>query len=306
MFSIKRIKQIVAPSDLIGLDGENINGPTCIKVPSWCQNKVAKYYLYFAHHSGKNIRMCYADNLHDKWTHWKGGVVGLNEMNDAHHHVASPEVYINSKDKLIYLYFHAPSRSKGEQWTFLALSKDGIHFDRIIDRPLAPFYMRVFYYSDYMYGIVKGGGLWKSKTGLDEFELVTNLFNPLMKEEVWHNHSGAVRHVGLYLDKHILHIFFSKIGDKPERILHTSIDLNNGHDKDWKVGKNTEIVKPEEKYEGAELALKESCAGAAHKPENALRDPYVMCEQNSFYLFYSVAGEQGIALSQFKELPRKL
>ena len=141
MFGVKKIKQIVAPSHLTGVDGTNINGPTCIKVPSWCENKIAKYYLYFAHHSGQNIRMCYANDLYGEWTHWKGGVIRIDDMSDAHHHIASPEIYINSKDQLIYLYFHAPSRSKNEQWSFLALSKDGIHFDRVIDRPLAPFYM---------------------------------------------------------------------------------------------------------------------------------------------------------------------
>jgi hypothetical protein len=306
MFNVKRVNQIVAPSHLKGDEGANINGPTCIKVPSWCENKIAKYYLYFAHHSGLNIRMCYADELCGEWSLLEGGVIGLNNLNDAHHHVASPEVYINFKDQLIYLYFHAPSRSKGEQWSFLALSKDGIHFDKVIDQPLAPFYMRVFNYSDHMYGVVKGGGLWKSKTGRDEFELVTNLFDPLLKEEVWHNYSGAVRHVGLYLDKHILHIFFSRIGDNPERILHTFVDLSNNHDKDWKVERYTEVIKPEVKYEGAELELSTSQAGAAHNPENALRDPYIMYEQNSFYLFYSVAGEQGIAISKFEKFPGKL
>jgi hypothetical protein len=299
MFQVTRKKQVVDSSHLNTIDGDNINGPTCIKVPSWCQNKIAKYYLYFASHSGKSIRMCYADDLYEKWTHLKGGVIKIDDLNDAHHHIASPEIYINSKDKLIYLYFHAPSRSKNEQWSFLALSKDGLNFDRVIDRPLAPFYMRVFYYSNYMYGVVKGGGLWKSKTGLDEFELVTNLFNPLMKEEIWHNDPGSVRHVGLYLSKHVLHIFFSRIGDKPERILHTSIDLSSSRDQDWLAGKCTEIIRPEEKYEGAEIPLKKSTAGAAHEPENALRDPHIMREENSFYLFYSVAGEQGIALSQF-------
>jgi hypothetical protein len=303
MFLVKKIKQIFTPSHLTGDEGANINGPTCIKVPSWCENKIAKYYLYFAHHSGKNIRMCYADDLYGEWVNWKGGVIGLDGMIDAHHHVASPEIYINSKSQLIYLYFHAPSRSKGEQWTFLAISNDGINFDKVIDRPLAPFYMRVFHYSGYMYGMVKGGGIWKSKSGIDEFKLVTNPFNPLFKNEIWHNYSGAVRHVGLHLDEHILHIFFSRIGDMPECILHASINLDNVRDKNWRVSQYREVIRPEEKYEGADLQLKESNAGAAHNPENALRDPYVMYTSHSFYLFYSVAGEQGIAFAEFKKLP---
>mgnify|MGYP003977116797 FL=1 len=305
MFSVKKIKKIVAPSHLSVADGGNINGPTCIKVPSWCENKVAKYYLYFSHHSGKTIRMCYADDLCGTWTNWKGGVLGLDDMNDAHHHIASPEIYINSKAQLIYLYFHAPSRSKKEQWTFLAISHDGIHFNKVIDRPLAPFYMRVFHYSGYMYGMVKGGDIWKSKDGINEFKSVVNPFDPSIKNDIWHNYSGAIRHVGLYLDKHILHIFFSKIGDKPECILHTSINLDSSKDKDWKVDKFREIIRPEEKYEGAELPLKQSSAGAAHDPENALRDPYIMYDSHLFYLFYSIAGEKGIALAQFKELPSR-
>jgi len=304
MLNVKRVKQIVAPSDLSIIEGKNINGPTCIKVPSWCKNKIAKYYLYFAHHSGKNIRMSYSDDLHGKWTNWKGGVLGLDDMNDAHHHLASPEIYINNNEQLIYLYFHAPSHSKNkEQWTFLALSHDGIHFDKVIDRPLAPFYMRVFNYSGYIYGMVKGGDIWKSKDGISDFKSVVNPFDSSKLNNIWHDYIGAIRHVGLYRKKNILHVFFSRIGDKPERIIHTSINLDKNLDKDWRIGNFSEVIKPDEDYEGAKLIMKESTAGAAHYPENALRDPYLMRDSNLFYLFYSVAGEQGIAFSQFKELP---
>ena len=30
------------------LEGDNINGPSLIKVPDWVENKLGKYYLYFA------------------------------------------------------------------------------------------------------------------------------------------------------------------------------------------------------------------------------------------------------------------
>ena len=57
--------------------------------------------------------------------------------------------------------------------------------------------------------------------------------------------------------------------------MHTSINLGENEDKDWVVNKSIEIIRPEKKYEGADLPMNNSSAGAAHYPENALRDPYV-------------------------------
>jgi hypothetical protein len=37
--------------------GANINGPSLIRVPSWLHKPLGKYYLYFAHHQGKFIRL---------------------------------------------------------------------------------------------------------------------------------------------------------------------------------------------------------------------------------------------------------
>jgi hypothetical protein len=299
---VERVGQIIKPTDIPEDDGKNINGPTCIKVPNWCSNKLANYYLYFAHHSGKYIRMCYSDSLDFGWTNYVGGVINLDSFYDANDHIASPEIYINHKSKLIYLYFHAPSRSKNQQWTYLAISKDGISFDKVFDYPLAPFYMRVFEYSGFIYGMVKGGGIWKSKDGIDKFVFVKNPFNPLLKDEIWHNDSGSIRHVGLCLINNLLHIFFSRIGDSPERILYTSINLKKNSEKDWIVTEFLEIIKPEEDYEGAQIPSQESKAGAADEAVNALRDPFIMNNSGNFYLFYSVAGEQGIALSRLRYL----
>ena len=37
---------------LPGKDGKNINGAHVIRVPSWIEHPLGRYYLYFAHHSG--------------------------------------------------------------------------------------------------------------------------------------------------------------------------------------------------------------------------------------------------------------
>ena len=48
---------------LEGADGANINGPSLIRVPAWADKPLGKYYLYFAHHGGKYIRLAYATAL---------------------------------------------------------------------------------------------------------------------------------------------------------------------------------------------------------------------------------------------------
>jgi hypothetical protein len=48
---------------LPGKDEKNINGPSLVHVPAWIERPLGKYYLYFAHHGGKDIRLAYADIL---------------------------------------------------------------------------------------------------------------------------------------------------------------------------------------------------------------------------------------------------
>ena len=57
-----KVNPIITPGMLPSGDGDNINGPSMIKVPDWIQSPLGKYYLYFAHHQGKYIRLAYADH----------------------------------------------------------------------------------------------------------------------------------------------------------------------------------------------------------------------------------------------------
>ena len=43
--------------------GTNINGPSLIRVPVWVNKPLGRYYLYFAHHAGKFIRLAYANQI---------------------------------------------------------------------------------------------------------------------------------------------------------------------------------------------------------------------------------------------------
>src|SRR5712692_4214378 len=48
--------------------GDNINGPSLIRVPDWVEKLLGRYYLYFAHHDGRYIRLAYSDDLLGPWT----------------------------------------------------------------------------------------------------------------------------------------------------------------------------------------------------------------------------------------------
>ena len=47
--------------------GENIQGPSVIRVPDWIEDPLGKYYLYFADHKGRYIRLAYANEMTGPW-----------------------------------------------------------------------------------------------------------------------------------------------------------------------------------------------------------------------------------------------
>src|SRR6476659_450609 len=92
--------------------GDNINGPSLIKVPDWIERPLGRYYLYFAHHDGRYIRLAYADDLHGAWwTHAPGEL----QLADAHFagHIASPDVHVDHGYRQIRLYYHGSESASG-------------------------------------------------------------------------------------------------------------------------------------------------------------------------------------------------
>jgi len=66
MVNIERLGPIVTPDSHPSI-GENIQGPSLICVPDWVEDRLGRYYLYFADHKGKYIRLAYADELTGPW-----------------------------------------------------------------------------------------------------------------------------------------------------------------------------------------------------------------------------------------------
>jgi hypothetical protein len=205
---------IIRPN-MRGRIGSNINGPSLIRAPEWLPNRLGRYYLYFAHHQGKFIRLAYADRL------------GLP-------------------------------------------------------------YFRVFRWDGYHYALGMPGRLYRSKDGLTDFEGGPVLFSPNM------------RHSALKLDGVTLKVFYSDVGDAPERILLSTIDLTPDWT-NWQESEPATVLKPELEYEGSDLPIEPSVRGWAPERVRQLHDPAIFRDNDETYLLYSVAGEYGLAIARLIE-----
>lgn len=288
-----------------GLEGElgdNIDGPSVIKAPAWLPNPLGKYYMYFGHHRGTYIRLAYADRPEGPWHIYKPGTLRLDQMQHCHNHVASPDALDDTGNERLLLYFHCPIEAVGvkrarpyAQITFVATSKDGLHFTPVQQGFAAP-YLKAFRYGGYTYGLAmsdkksaypiwkRSGQFFRSATGLPPF-----MAGPRIIDEM--------RHCGLVRRGHFLHVFYTFVGDNPERIYYTQVDLRPDW-KEWTATAPIEVLRPERDYEGADLPLARSRGGMSAGRERALRDPAVLDDNGQLYLYYTVAGENGIAVAR--------
>jgi hypothetical protein len=269
--------------------GNNINGPSVVRVPSWIKDPLGKYYIYFAHHSGKFIRLAYADSLGGPWIVYKPGTLKLEEASAFRGHIASPDVHVDEEQQQIRMYFHGLVRDRGGQWTGIASSTNGLNF-KVSDEILGKFYFRVWQWDRAWYALAKNGNkgwgvLYRSENGLTGFESSGNFLR-------------RIRHSAVLIRGHHLLIFYSRIGDAPERIVVATADMRPDW-REWQPSKATEVLRPEVDYEGIEYPIKPSQYGSATKV-NQLRDPCIYEEDGQVYLFYTIAGEIGIAMAEIE------
>jgi len=108
--------------------GDNLNGPSIIRVPPWIKKPLGRYYMYFAHHKGQHIRLAYADSLRGPWKVYEPGVLNVsataffrpqpdpaNSPEFVYTHVASPEIYVDSPHKKILMWVHG-MWTEGQRW----------------------------------------------------------------------------------------------------------------------------------------------------------------------------------------------
>lgn len=106
-----------------------------------------------------------------------------------------------------------------------------------------------------------------------------------------------MRHGAVMRRGDTLHVFYTVVGDAPERIHHASIDLRPDWT-EWTATAPAEVLRPERDYEGADVPMTQSRGGMSSGREHALRDPGVLDDEGRIYLYHAVAGEMGIAAAE--------
>jgi len=295
--------------------GSNINGPSLIRVPDWVEKPLGKYYLYFAAHKGKYIRLAYADRIEGPWKIYEPGTLKLEESGflvqspeiserlmrrkskmdklrapnvpsvwaDATYpHIASPDVHVINDLKEIRMYYHGLERF-AVQSSRVAVSNDGLHFKAIKEIATINPYLKVFKYNGYFYGMAMPGVFFRSKDGLTGFERGVQLFNRNM------------RHVALMIVENYLLVFWTQVTDSPEYIKLSIIDISKDW-REWKESPAVEILRPQYPWEGADLPAAPSFRSSINTPVNQLRDPAIFQEDGRVFLLYAAAGESGIGI----------
>jgi len=283
-------RKLIIHPDLQGDDPElgldNVNGPSLIRVPEWVENPLGQYYLYFAHHQGEYIRLAHADNLEGPWEIYSPGR-GVLHLEDTTFvkHIASPDVHVDEENRRLAMFFHGP-HPEGGQRTAMATSTDGLHF-AARKETLGLSYFRVFQWRGTHYASAFGSIL-RSEDWSRPFEAREQKLFP-----------GDPRHTAIKLDGDLLTVFYSRRGDAPEHIMVSRVQLAPDWN-EWTPSAPETVLKPELPFEGVDLPVEPSRGGRAHGPVHQLRDPAVYREGDRTWLLYSVAGESGIAITEWK------
>ena len=205
------VEQFVAAG--ISNDAANINGPSVIRIPDWIApadraDPGAVYYMYFANHAGKYIRMAWASSIEGPWRLFNVGVYddprvpmkGVLDLGsdslisfgagnvEVRNHIASPDVMVDEVYHRIIMYFHGDSNGRtgatGLQKTFVATSSDGLNFNIPADGGqtghgvrnviLGNAYFRVFRYTTNWFAFSNFGALWRAPNPDDPWQTPAN------------------------------------------------------------------------------------------------------------------------------------
>jgi hypothetical protein len=200
-------------------------------------------------------------------------------------HVASPEVVIDQQHQRLVLFYHGLN-SKGGQSSRIATSTDGLDFTPLEETVFST-YLRTFEYGDKYYLLGMPGVVYRGDSLTGPFEPRDSiLFEPDM------------RHAGLLVEDSTLHVFWSRVGDAPEHIMLSQVDLSSSDWNQWQATAPVEILRPRLSWEGADIKVAPSLRGEMDITAHELRDPYVFRDEDgALYLYYVGGGEKAIGVA---------
>jgi hypothetical protein len=190
------------------------------------------------------------------------------------------------------MFFHG-----GLQWlpprqaTWVAESVDGLRFVSAKERLGEPYWRRFSWKGRY-FAIVMSGRLYASDDPTSGYRPGPSLRLP------------GMRHPAVWVENGRLHVFFSRVGDAPERILASTVELLDDWNA-WRPSKEQTVLFPKEEYEGVRERVAPSRYGSVRTLVRQLRDPFVFEDEGELYMLYTVGGEHGIAIARLRKKPLK-
>jgi hypothetical protein len=228
---------------------------------------------------------------------------------DFYTHVASPEIFIDNERHRVVMWVHGWF-TNGERWpatladarawarqhgyaqfTQAAVSSDGLRF-QMQPAITKTSYLRVFRRPDAFYGVARLGLVLRAADPLAAFESGPNLFRDTP-------YAGRVRHLAVVPKGNRLDLYFTAIGDAPERVLYAVVDIS-GDWTTWRASDVQAVIAPEASYECPNLPNVPSESGDIAVPVRQIRDPFVFDDDGRSYLYYAFCGEQGIAAAELR------
>lgn len=201
-------------------------------------------------------------------------------------HIASPEIVVDHESRRILMFYHGYDH-RGGQSSRIAESADGLNF-QALDTEIFGVYLRHFQHRETHYLLGMPGVLYRSSSLRGPYEPRGQiLFEPDM------------RHAGLLLEGDTLYVFWSRVGDAPERVLLSQVDLSHRDWNRWEATAAVDVLQPEQAWEGALLPIHASLRGELDVAARELRDPYVFRDRDgSLYLYYVGGGEKAIGVAR--------
>lgn len=257
---------IVKPAaeiDSVSLKCPSINGPIVIR-------KGLVFNLFVSGHRGHtNIRRFEAVSPEGPWQEAHLEIPSFDRCSPGLH---SPDVIHFNGTYYMFAHGHACRGVQSRnQPTIALISNDLVHWKFPTQTYAAKeyFYTRVFFHNNVFYATAKSEEdavgsmvLLRSESPLGPFQYVNTL-------------ARGVRHVSLHRKGGILFVFFTLIGDMPERILLGTINLDGA---DMRLRPGPFILEP--RHDGNNLLPSEAGAAPCTNAAPQLRDPFFVPDSN--------------------------
>ena len=193
-------------------------------------------------------------------------------------------MHINNVEKSLEMFFHSLDHD-GKQRSLRATSNNGLTW-QVQPKPVSQIYLRIFRYKRKKDALGWGGQILRENL-LGIFEL-----GP------WTFGGQGHRHADVLVNGEKLHVMWTRIGDAPECIFHSTIDLAN-YWRDWYGTEGKEILRSKFDRKCAHIPTSTSTVGGLTKQEPALRDPHLFEESEEVYMIYAGAEKVVLALQKY-------